>query len=101
VVTDVGIPNIVRGDWLKKGAVVIDMGTNQVKVTTKFFLHIFKFPLASECMEVLEEVSFMTDSKFNMVKKYTLILMLNVCPFEITYHVVMTIHLDHPKIVSN
>ncbi|CAJ1958663.1 unnamed protein product [Sphenostylis stenocarpa] len=31
VVADVGIPNIVRGNWLKKGAVVIDMGSNQVK----------------------------------------------------------------------
>ncbi|GAV86894.1 THF_DHG_CYH domain-containing protein/THF_DHG_CYH_C domain-containing protein [Cephalotus follicularis] len=31
VVSDVGIPNIVRGDWLKPGAVVIDMGTNLVE----------------------------------------------------------------------
>lgn len=31
VVADVGIPHIVRGNWLKKGAVVIDMGTNQIK----------------------------------------------------------------------
>jgi 5,10-methylene-tetrahydrofolate dehydrogenase/methenyl tetrahydrofolate cyclohydrolase len=36
VVTYVGIPNIVRGDWIKKGVVVIDTGTNQVKVTTIF-----------------------------------------------------------------
>jgi methylenetetrahydrofolate dehydrogenase (NADP+)/methenyltetrahydrofolate cyclohydrolase/formyltetrahydrofolate synthetase len=34
VVADVGIPNIVRGNWIKKGAVIIDMGTNEVKVTT-------------------------------------------------------------------
>ncbi|KAG5021120.1 hypothetical protein JHK87_016975 [Glycine soja] len=32
VVVDVGVPNIVCGNWIKKGAVVIDMGTNQVKV---------------------------------------------------------------------
>ncbi|KAG4940798.1 hypothetical protein JHK87_044669 [Glycine soja] len=32
VVVDVGVPNIVRGNWLKKGVVVIDMGTNQVKI---------------------------------------------------------------------
>jgi methylenetetrahydrofolate dehydrogenase (NADP+)/methenyltetrahydrofolate cyclohydrolase/formyltetrahydrofolate synthetase len=32
VVADVGIPNFVRGNWIKKDAVVIDMGTNQVKV---------------------------------------------------------------------
>ncbi|GAU24917.1 hypothetical protein TSUD_116430 [Trifolium subterraneum] len=31
VIADVGIPNIVRGNWIKKGAVIIDMGTNQVK----------------------------------------------------------------------
>ncbi|KAB1214226.1 Bifunctional protein FolD 1, mitochondrial [Morella rubra] len=31
VVSDVGIPNMVRGNWLKPGAVVIDMGTNLVK----------------------------------------------------------------------
>lgn len=33
VVTDVGVPNMVRGSWLKPGAVVIDMGTNLVKVS--------------------------------------------------------------------
>ncbi|XP_024634266.1 bifunctional protein FolD 1, mitochondrial isoform X2 [Medicago truncatula] len=38
VVTDVGIPNIVRGDWIKKGAVVIDMGTNQVKMTCQIYI---------------------------------------------------------------
>lgn len=38
VVADVGIPNIVRGNWLKQGAVVIDMGTNQVKVQTFFIV---------------------------------------------------------------
>ncbi|KAJ0102285.1 hypothetical protein Patl1_05507 [Pistacia atlantica] len=31
VVSDVGVPNIVRGDWLKPGAFVIDMGANPVK----------------------------------------------------------------------
>jgi methylenetetrahydrofolate dehydrogenase (NADP+)/methenyltetrahydrofolate cyclohydrolase/formyltetrahydrofolate synthetase len=41
VVADVGIPNIVRGNWIKKGAVVIDLGTNQIKVTTKIFTSIF------------------------------------------------------------
>lgn len=40
VVTDVGIPNMVRGSWLKKGAVVIDMGTNQVKVVMISFFNI-------------------------------------------------------------
>lgn len=37
MVADVGIPHIVRGNWLKKGAVVIDMGTNQIKVMTSVF----------------------------------------------------------------
>ena len=37
VVVDVGVPNIVRGNWLKKGVVVINMGTNQVKVMIFFF----------------------------------------------------------------
>ncbi|KAK9755224.1 hypothetical protein RND81_01G011000 [Saponaria officinalis] len=31
VVADVGVPNMVRGDWLKPGAFVIDAGTNAVK----------------------------------------------------------------------
>ncbi|KAJ7957063.1 Bifunctional protein FolD [Quillaja saponaria] len=31
IVSDVGIPNKIRGAWLKQGAVVIDMGTHQVK----------------------------------------------------------------------
>lgn len=31
VISDVGIPNFVRGHWLKQGAVVIDMGANPVK----------------------------------------------------------------------
>ncbi|KAG9140298.1 hypothetical protein Leryth_027387 [Lithospermum erythrorhizon] len=31
VVADAGIPNLVRGHWLKEGAFVIDMGTNSIK----------------------------------------------------------------------
>ncbi|KAL3719705.1 hypothetical protein ACJRO7_004651 [Eucalyptus globulus] len=31
VIADVGIPNLIRGSWLKPGAVVVDMGTNQVQ----------------------------------------------------------------------
>jgi len=34
VIADVGIPNLIRGSWLKPGAVVVDMGTNQVQVET-------------------------------------------------------------------
>ncbi|KAK4780609.1 hypothetical protein SAY87_016715 [Trapa incisa] len=36
LVADIGIPNIVRGNWLKPGAVVVDMGTNQVKDSSGF-----------------------------------------------------------------
>lgn len=32
VISDVGTPNLVQPDWLKPGAVVVDMGTNPVKV---------------------------------------------------------------------
>lgn len=32
IITDAGVPNMVRGNWLKPGAVVIDAGTNAVKV---------------------------------------------------------------------
>lgn len=32
IITDVGVPNMIRGDWLKPGTVVIDAGTNAVKV---------------------------------------------------------------------
>lgn len=31
VVTAAGVPNLVRGNWLKPGAVVIDVGTNPVE----------------------------------------------------------------------
>lgn len=34
VVTAAGVPNLVRGNWLKPGAVVIDVGTNPVEVNT-------------------------------------------------------------------
>ncbi|PON69894.1 Tetrahydrofolate dehydrogenase/cyclohydrolase, partial [Trema orientale] len=31
LVSDVGVPNMVRGDWIKEGAVVVDMGTNSIQ----------------------------------------------------------------------
>lgn len=31
VIADVGVPNMIRGNWLKQGAVIIDAGTNAVK----------------------------------------------------------------------
>lgn len=33
VVTAAGVPNLVRGTWLKPGAVVIDVGTCPVEVS--------------------------------------------------------------------
>lgn len=32
VVAAAGVPNLVRGSWLKPGAIVIDVGTNPVEV---------------------------------------------------------------------
>lgn len=36
VVTAVGVPNLVRGSWLKSGAVVVDVGTYPVEVKNGF-----------------------------------------------------------------
>lgn len=36
VVSAAGVPNLVRGDWLKPGAVVIDVGTNPVEVALTY-----------------------------------------------------------------
>jgi methylenetetrahydrofolate dehydrogenase (NADP+)/methenyltetrahydrofolate cyclohydrolase len=33
VIAAVGRPNMVRGDWIKPGAVVIDVGINRIEVT--------------------------------------------------------------------
>jgi methylenetetrahydrofolate dehydrogenase (NADP+) / methenyltetrahydrofolate cyclohydrolase len=35
IVAAIGIPNFVKGDWVKEGAVVIDVGINRVVDTTK------------------------------------------------------------------
>jgi 5,10-methylene-tetrahydrofolate dehydrogenase/methenyl tetrahydrofolate cyclohydrolase len=37
VIAAVGVPELVRGDWLKPGAVVIDVGINPVEVCCMFF----------------------------------------------------------------
>lgn len=44
VVTAAGVPNLVRGNWLKPGAVVIDVGTNPVEVNSlhSFWIIIYK-----------------------------------------------------------
>lgn len=36
VVSAVGIPNLVRGDWIKPGAVVVDVGTHPVEVLINY-----------------------------------------------------------------
>lgn len=38
VVTAVGVPNLVRGHWLKPGAVVIDVGTYPVEVNIRLIV---------------------------------------------------------------
>jgi len=35
VVAAVGIPNYIKGNWIKTGAVVVDCGINQIKDSTK------------------------------------------------------------------
>ena len=35
VVAAVGIPNYIKGNWIKSGAVVVDCGINQVKDSSK------------------------------------------------------------------
>ena len=37
VVSAAGVANLVRGTWLKQGAVVIDVGTNPIEVKTVVF----------------------------------------------------------------
>ena len=33
LVTAAGVPDLVRGSWLKPGAVVLDVGTNPIEVS--------------------------------------------------------------------
>lgn len=33
VISAAGVPNLVRGSWLKRGAIVIDVGTNPIEVS--------------------------------------------------------------------
>lgn len=43
VITAAGVPNLVRGNWLKPGAVVIDVGTNPIEVSiVLIFLHVVR-----------------------------------------------------------
>jgi 5,10-methylene-tetrahydrofolate dehydrogenase/methenyl tetrahydrofolate cyclohydrolase len=37
VISAAGVANLVRGSWLKQGAVVIDVGTNPVEVITDVY----------------------------------------------------------------
>ncbi|KAL2337343.1 hypothetical protein Fmac_011789 [Flemingia macrophylla] len=57
VVADVGIPNIVRGNWLKKGAVVIDMGTNQVKDPRDHSFHVSGDVCFEEAVKVASAIT--------------------------------------------
>ena len=38
IVAAVGMPELVKGDWVKKGAIVIDVGINRLKVEDKNML---------------------------------------------------------------
>lgn len=35
LITAAGVPNLIRGNWLKPGAVVIDVGTNPIEVISR------------------------------------------------------------------
>ena len=45
VVAAVGKPEVVKGDWVKEGAAVIDVGTNAVDVR----ILLLPYPLSSSC----------------------------------------------------
>lgn len=38
VISAAGVANLVRGSWLKQGAVVIDVGTNPIEVKPTMFI---------------------------------------------------------------
>lgn len=38
MISAAGVANLVRGSWLKKGAVVIDVGTNPIEVKEMLFI---------------------------------------------------------------
>lgn len=41
VIAAAGVPNLVRGNWLKPGAVVVDVGTNPIEVCWIFIIFAF------------------------------------------------------------
>ncbi|XP_019440885.1 PREDICTED: bifunctional protein FolD 1, mitochondrial-like [Lupinus angustifolius] len=57
VVADVGIPNMVRHNWLKQGAVVIDMGTNQVKDPISQSFHVTGDVCFKEAVKVASAIT--------------------------------------------
>lgn len=58
VITDVGVPNMIRGNWLKQGAVVIDAGTNAVKdPNRKHRLHLNGDVCFEEAVEVASAIT--------------------------------------------
>lgn len=42
LVSDIGVPNMIRGHWLKPGVVVVDMGANSVEVATSCYICTYK-----------------------------------------------------------
>lgn len=46
VISAAGVPNLVRRNWLKRGSIVIDVGTNPVEVRVnvlKLYSYLFPF----------------------------------------------------------
>lgn len=55
VVAAVGIPEIVKGDWIKKGAIVIDVGINRVEKTEE---NIIKTKILGDvCFEEVKNIA--------------------------------------------
>ena len=52
MIAAVGIPHLVRGDWIKRGAFVIDVGLNYIHVGKAFYI----FSLCVMCFA--KDVSF-------------------------------------------
>ena len=51
VISAAGVANLVRGSWLKQGAVVIDVGTNPIEVTIILFLVLLIEKLGLSCLQ--------------------------------------------------
>jgi len=54
VISAAGVANLVRGSWLKQGAVVIDVGTNPIEVRQQCLLYFLSRQFYVVCSFSLE-----------------------------------------------